>query len=224
MRLGSQDAYFQDVDLQNVYLEVFLLFVAFFGHDSGNRDNTLQIDDFLGNDMDEQIRQATRQWTTVQPVISAFLTTVVRDFRDRDDLLQEIAIAVLESYANYDPQRPFVAWALGVARNQVGTYLRKHRRNRVVLDAVAVENVAAAFERIPSVQIQQLDHLRECLQNLDGRAKQICILRYEDDLKPAAIANLIDMSSNAVSKMLQRIREQLRECMERKSATESTPS
>ncbi len=63
---------------------------------------------------------------------------------------------MLESYANYDPQRPFVAWALGIARNQVGTYLRQHRRNRVVLDAVAVENVAAAFERIPSAQIQQL--------------------------------------------------------------------
>lgn len=174
--------------------------------------------------MDDQIRQATRQWTTVQPVISAFLASVIRDFRDRDDVLQEVAIAVLESYSSYDPQRPFVAWALGIARNQAGTFLKQRRRNRLVLDAEAIANVATAFEQLPASQIQQLDHLRDCLKGLDGRAKQICILRYEDDLKPAAIANLIDMTANSVSKTLQRIREQLRECVERKNALESSPS
>lgn len=37
--------------------------------------------------MDESTRQATRLWTLV-----------VRDFRDRYDVLQDIAVAVVESF------------------------------------------------------------------------------------------------------------------------------
>jgi RNA polymerase sigma-70 factor (ECF subfamily) len=40
-------------------------------------------------------------------------------------------------------------------------------------------------------------------------------MRYRDDLKPAAIASAVSMSANGVSKALQRVRQQLRECIER---------
>ena len=46
--------------------------------------------------MDERIRQATRCWTLAQPVVSAFVASVVCDFRDRDDVLQETALAVFD--------------------------------------------------------------------------------------------------------------------------------
>ncbi len=65
--------------------------------------------------MDDRTRQATRQWTLAQPVVSAFLTSVVRDFRDRDDVLQDVAVAVVECFDRWDRERPFVAWAMGDA-------------------------------------------------------------------------------------------------------------
>ncbi len=68
--------------------------------------------------MDESTRQATRFWTLAQPAVSAFVTSVVRDFRDRDDVLQDIAVAVIESFDSYDSDRPFTAWAMGVARTK----------------------------------------------------------------------------------------------------------
>ena len=46
--------------------------------------------------MDDSTRKATRLWTLAQPRVSAFVTSVVRDFRDRDDVLQDIAVAVVE--------------------------------------------------------------------------------------------------------------------------------
>jgi RNA polymerase sigma-70 factor (ECF subfamily) len=73
-------------------------------------------------------------WTLAQPAVSAFITSVVRDFRDRDDVLQDVAVAVIESFGRWDPERPFVAWAIGVARNQVGLYLRRRRREQHVLE------------------------------------------------------------------------------------------
>lgn len=80
--------------------------------------------------MNEARRQATRLWTVAQPVVSAFVTSVIRDFKERDDVLQDIAVAAIESFDAYDVERPFVPWVMGVARNQVGLYLRRRRRDR----------------------------------------------------------------------------------------------
>lgn len=165
--------------------------------------------------MNERLRQVTREWTLAQPAVAAFLTSVVRDFRERDDLLQEVAVAVLESFDRYDRSRPFVPWAIGIARNRVGTWLRTRHRARVTFDSVAVERLAAAFAAIPADDYRRLDRLGECLGLLDGRARKLCELRYRDDLKPAAIAPLVGMTANTVAKALQRVRDRLRECIER---------
>lgn len=168
--------------------------------------------------MDPQTVQATRLWTLAQPVVSAFVTSVVRDFTARDDVLQEVAVAVVESFDRYDKSRPFVAWALGIAQNQVGLYLRRHRRDRLVFDDETVASLAIAFGAVSAARSQKLDFLRDCLHGLEGRARRLCDLRYRDDLKPAAIAETLGMTANAVAKALQRIRDQLRDCIDRKAA------
>jgi RNA polymerase sigma factor (sigma-70 family) len=75
--------------------------------------------------MDKKAREVARLWTLAQPVVSSYVASLVRDFRDRDDVLQDVAVAVLDSFGNYDPARPFAAWAIGLARNQVLLYLRR---------------------------------------------------------------------------------------------------
>ena len=174
--------------------------------------------------MEEQFQQAIRYWTLAQPVLSAYVAAVVRDFRDRDDLLQSISVAVLEAFSSYDPARPFTAWAMGIARNQIGTYLRERKRNRLVFDAETVDVLAVAFEQIDSTQTRKLDLLQECLEKLEGRARQLCELRYQNDLKPAAIGSLLGVTPNTVAKSLQRIRDQLRKCIERHTALEGGQS
>ena len=166
------------------------------------------------------MRQVTRLWTLAQPKVSAFVTSVVRDFRDRDDLMQDIAVAVFESFDGYDPERPFPQWAMGVARNQFKAYLRKRQKHLNVFEPETIEVLEQAFADLPAEEVRELDFLRECLRKLDGRARQICELRYQDGLKPAAISEAIEMAGTAVRKSLQRIREQLRECVERKAASE----
>lgn len=157
-------------------------------------------------------------WTSAQPVVSAFIASVIRDSRDREDVIQETALAVFDSIANYDSSRPFNAWAIGVARNQVGLYLRRRKRDRHVFDDSAIGCLEAAFGRISASP--KLDFLPECMRQLDARARQMCDLRYQEELKPAAIAHELGMTANAVSKALQRIREELRLCIESKAAVE----
>lgn len=167
--------------------------------------------------MDDSTRQATRLWTLAQPRVSAFVSSIVHNFRDRDDVLQDIAVAAVESFDSYDSNRPFSAWVMGVARNQIGLYLRKHKRERQVFGESTMDSIEAAFASIEEPP-RQLDHLNECINKLDERSRGLCKLRYEQDLKPAAIGDLVGMSANAVAKAMQRIRDSLRLCIERKAA------
>lgn len=170
--------------------------------------------------MDNITRNATKLWTLAQPAVSAFVASVVYDFKDRDDVLQEIAVAVIESFESYDSARPFNAWAIGIARNQVGLYLRKQRRDRLVFDEKTVDCLAVTFGNVTSEESHQLDRLKDCLKSIQGRARELCRLRYQEDLKPAAIAARVGSTANSVAKALQRAREQLRACIERKASME----
>lgn len=165
--------------------------------------------------MDERSRQATRLWTSAQPAVSAFLTSAVRDFSVRQDLLQDVAVAVIESFDRYDPSRPFAAWAIGIAQNHVRTHLRRIRRDRHVFDDDTVAALAVTFASPELSAPEPLEHLRDCLEKLPPKSRELCDLRYVEDLKPAAIAEVNGMTPNSVAKALQRIREQLRECLER---------
>jgi RNA polymerase sigma-70 factor (ECF subfamily) len=165
--------------------------------------------------VDGHILEATRLWTLALPTVSAFVTSLVRDFQDRDDVLQETAVAVLESFPRYNPTQSFVGWAIGIARNQVRLLYRRKGRTRIAFDSDAVDALARAFAE-SDPKDQRLDHLGGCVEALGARARELCRLRYEQDLKPAAIGGRIGMGANAVAKALQRIRDRLRECVERK--------
>jgi RNA polymerase sigma-70 factor (ECF subfamily) len=167
--------------------------------------------------MNPTTRQVMRQWTLAQPVIASYITALVRDFAVRDDLLQDVAVAVLESVDRYDPSKPFIGWALGITRNILRNHFRRSSRDRLIFDDELTGKLAVAFEHASPTTLSQLDHLEDCLPKLEGRAREICTLRYSENLKPAAIAERLGMRANSVAKSLQRIRERLRDCINSKT-------
>ncbi len=164
--------------------------------------------------MDEKTKRLTRMWMSAQPIVSSFVSSMVHDFAARDDILQETIAAAVESFDKYDPDKPFVGWILGIARNQAGLYRRKSHRDRLFFDDSVVDSLASAFAEIPANEVHKLEFLRGCLEKLTERDRRLCDLRYEQDLRPAGIATLMGMTSNTVSKALQRVRDQLRSCIE----------
>lgn len=172
--------------------------------------------------MDDSILEATRLWTAAVPTVSAFVTSLVRGFQDRDDVLQETSVAVMSSFARYDPSRPFVGWALGIARNQVRLHFRRKGRDGPTVELDAADALADAFAGDSDAD-RRLDRLAECVEALDDKARDLCRWRYESDLKPAEIAARLGMAANTIAKALQRIRDRLRDCIERKVTAEGSP-
>ena len=123
-------------------------------------------------------------------------------------------------FDEYDEQRPFVAWALGIARFQVLSLNRDAARSRVAFDTDLLARFTETWgELAPGASDRSL-FLQDCIQRLAARAKQMVRLRYYDELTAEEIAGQIGGTGAGVRVALQRIRHQLRECVERQLRAE----
>jgi len=163
-----------------------------------------------------QSEKFTALWTAAQPTITAFIRTLVPSFQQSEEVLQRVAIALFRKFGQYDSQRSFAAWAVGVAKYEVLYYRRQYATDRHVFDDELVEELSLSYEQF----VHEADPFREalevCLEELQGRPKQAITLKYEQSLKSSAIASRLRLSAGAVRILLWRARLMLRECVERR--------
>lgn len=172
--------------------------------------------------MDDSTRAAFACWTEAQPAVSAYVHALVGDRTLRDEVLQDTALAVLARWSTYDRARPFLPWVLAIARNLVSSSRRRSRRAPAGLTDAAMDALEAAIAEVDSAERARLAHLAECLRLLGGRAREICDYRYRSGLAPRRIAEILGLAPNTVSKALERLRGELRACIERREAGEPT--
>jgi RNA polymerase sigma-70 factor, ECF subfamily len=154
-----------------------------------------------------------QHWTSAQPAVAGYIRAVVRDSATAKDLLQETAMVLFRKFAQYDGERPFLGWALGVAKFQVLGHRRDEARSFLTFEPDLLDRFTlewAAFE--PEVD-ERAGALEECLDQLKGRAREVVRMRYFEDLTAEEIAKRAGTNGSAVRVMLQRIREQLRACI-----------
>jgi RNA polymerase sigma-70 factor (ECF subfamily) len=73
-------------------------------------------------------------------------TGMLRSEADAADAAQQAMTRILERASEYDPKRPALPWALGIAGWECRTLLRKRVRRRESPDATGAEPVQPGFE------------------------------------------------------------------------------
>ncbi|HPD16809.1 MAG TPA: sigma-70 family RNA polymerase sigma factor [Planctomycetota bacterium] len=151
--------------------------------------------------------------------VRAFVGSLVRDRHVREDVFQEVALALWAQFERYDVRRSFGAWARGIAANKILQRRHQDRRFPVTLSDTAVLSVLAAFDRTEEGNASsRLEALRECLQKVPEPARQLLALRYERGLPCAEIARQTRRTLDAVYQALSRLRSALEECIRRRLA------
>jgi RNA polymerase sigma-70 factor (ECF subfamily) len=152
--------------------------------------------------------------------VGRFIRSFVNNRAEADDVLQEVALVIVDRFETWDSDRPFVAWALGIARRVVQSHLRRKYRDRKVEFSSAIERVAESFERLePQAELMK-DSLADCLGQLRGHSRQVLSLRYFDGLNLKQIAEQLGMTASNVGVLLHRIRATLRQCVDRRLQAE----
>ena len=162
----------------------------------------------------DQQREIAKHWVIAQPTISAYIWSCIRDFHAAEDVLQEVAQDAAASFSRYDPEKSFVAWALGIARFKVIDFHRNHRNVPQLFDNETLDEMCEAFAETNPEASPQREALDFCLDRLQGKSRQAIEMRYELNMKPAKIAERIGSTSGSVRVMLTRIRNALSDCVE----------
>lgn len=157
------------------------------------------------------------------PALLVYLRSVVRDSSTVDDLFQETMLTAWRILDEFDRSRPFGPWLRGIAGKLVMAHYRKDARRFVYCDASILEHLDARVEDLHrqtgDTLDEKLDRLRECLEALPTLYRDAVEARYRDGLKGQALASRLRTSFESVKKRLQRGRQRLLECLERKLAT-----
>ncbi len=147
----------------------------------------------------------------------AFISVLMGGAAEAEDVLQETNFEMLTHEEKYDPSRPFMFWARGVARHCVLRFYRTRGRDRLVFDeelmnSLTEEMPCAADDR----PLEDLTWLEQCLKRLAPKQRDVIMAHYMKGESMRTIAAHEGCSEGGLSVWLFRIRRLLAECISRK--------
>ena len=149
------------------------------------------------------------------PVISAYVMSLVASNSDAQDILQETKIALWRSFEQFETGTDFAAWARRTALNRVLDYRRRKGREseRLWFSDRCYELLAEEFEADADRRTEHTNHLRACIAKLQPQHQQILTLRYFHDATVEDVAARVNRTVTATYRVLSRIRLALRKCV-----------
>lgn len=155
-------------------------------------------------------------WAESFDHLRTYVRIFVPDHHDADDVIQETAAAIAKDFSRYDSSRPFLEWAVGIARNRVLQHFRRRGRDRrMIFDVETVKVIEASLLSIePDLGIRQ-EALEQCLERLPDRSRNLIHLKYVGELKAEDIASQLNLTVNSVYTRLSQLRAALRDCVRR---------
>lgn len=156
-------------------------------------------------------------WAACYPRLRAYVLLFVSPQHDAEDVLQETALAAAKDFHLYDPERPFLEWTIGIARNRIREHFRKRdQRRHMIFDAGAMQRIEDTYQEMADELGNVRDGLDYCLGRLPRNARRLIEYRYLLSLSPLDIANRLGTTTSSVYARLSQIRNVLRECVQRR--------
>jgi RNA polymerase sigma-70 factor (ECF subfamily) len=168
--------------------------------------------DVLGGNTDAYFELVRRYQHRLRCVLSFHCASA-------DEVEEHVQEAFVNAYAHldsYDGRSPFFPWLKAIALNALRMELRRRTADQSARDYLRGVQMAAA-ESGPDADAR-LAALEACLRKLDKPQAELVASKYRAGRPLAALARLAGITETAMKVRLFRIREALRECVERSLA------
>lgn len=152
----------------------------------------------------------------VQNRLAAYIYSLVLDAELSRDILQRTNLVLVEKKADYQPGTNFFAWACRIGFFEVLTDRRDKHREKLLFDDEMLQRLALCSEKSMERFDERTEALMQCLASLPERYRELILTRYRPGGSVSVIAKALNKTPAAVSSLLNRIRNRLIECVERK--------
>jgi RNA polymerase sigma-70 factor (ECF subfamily) len=158
---------------------------------------------------------AARLIATHQAGVWRYLRVLGCDAALADDLTQETFLRILDHPFEQVHEAATGAYLRRTAHN---LFVSHKRREGKAADAARLDAVAADWSRWAERDggEELLAALRECLPGLTERARSALEMRFRDRSSRAEIAAALGLTEHGARNLMQRAKQQLRECIDRK--------
>ena len=130
---------------------------------------------------------------------------------DAEDLAEEVFLKCLVNIGGYDAKRgPFKAWAFRIAHNLLVDHQR--RRGQEELKESIEDDKSPAPESLEDDERARA--LRECLEGLPSKQRQVVAMKYFADMSNAEVAKALGRSEGAVNALQHRALRHLGKMLE----------
>lgn len=152
----------------------------------------------------------------------AYVYALAPGWQDAEEVMQRLRIRIWQQFDQYEPDKPFEAWARAIAYYLVLAYRKEKSRQREFFAERVLEAVSGQYEQHLEHSHERRDALVGCLDKLEGRKREF-VQEYYSATKQSSelLAEKLSMTPNAVRQSLFRIRKTLLDCVERTLRVES---
>ena len=156
----------------------------------------------------------TRLLLESEPVMLRSILVVIPNITDAREIMQETAVALWRQFDTYDPDRPFINWAMGFSRIETRRFLARQKR-RTALTEQAIEALEQEMTSSTSFTHGIERHLVTCMGKLNEKHRRLIKGYYHDHRSVEWLSEQEGRTVEAVYKAIQRIRRDLQVCIER---------
>jgi RNA polymerase sigma-70 factor (ECF subfamily) len=132
-----------------------------------------------------------------------------------EDLTQDTFLAVLQRPFNDVSPAATSAYLRKTALNLLISHERRAGRMRPVENIEQLDRTWTRWAGDDDGEMA-LNHLRECLERLTDRARMALEMRFRGEASRTEIAAVLEITEHGAKNLMQRAKQQLRECVEGK--------
>jgi RNA polymerase sigma-70 factor (ECF subfamily) len=153
-----------------------------------------------------------------QGALFRYIFALLPHAEDARDVLQETSVALYRKADEYDPIKPFLAWAYGFALLEILKHRKRVRRSSHHLAEALIERLARERAESEPLLEERLQALQHCLQELPPAHRDLIRRRYHDNASTEELVRQFGPSRRTLFRNLDRIRRVLFDCINRRTA------
>jgi RNA polymerase sigma-70 factor, ECF subfamily len=166
------------------------------------------------SDCDARTREFVRLLGAHEQELSGYVVSLVPNWADADEVIQETKLRLWEQFERYDPTKDFGGWARAIAYFMVLAHRKRSQRasarfSQQFVDAVSREAASLATDAYPLREA-----LDDCLAKLAPNARELLWACYADKETIKDVAIRLGRSVRGTQRAVAQIRIELQSCIE----------